>query len=203
MFLVFNSMLFSRLIKIFFLVLGLSAAITVSADIYKYVAPGGEIFYTDEPTHSQFKLIIRSRPKNYSKAYKRYKQNKKKYTSIIKVIAQKHNFDEHLIHAIIRAESAYDPLARSSAGAVGMMQLMPATAKRYGVTDRRDPTQNIDAGVRYMKDLLKMFNSNLKLAVAAYNAGENAVFKYKKTIPPYPETRKYVKRVLSFYNKAS
>ena len=196
-------MQFSRQIKIIFLISGLSATISVSADIYKYVAPGGEIFYTDEPTHSAFKLIIRSPPKNYSKAYKHYKQNRKKYTPIIKVIAQKHNFDEHLIHAIIRAESAYDPLALSSAGAVGMMQLMPETAKRYGVTNRRDPTQNIDAGVRYMKDLLKMFNSDLKLAVAAYNAGENAVLKYKKTIPPYPETQKYVKRVLSFYNKTS
>lgn len=196
-------MLFSKQIKILLLLAGFLAINTASADIYKYVAPDGGVYYTDEPAHSQFKLIIRSRPKNYSKAYKRYKQNKKKYAPIIKVIAQKHNFDEHLIHAIIRAESAYDPLALSSAGAVGMMQLMPATAKRYGVIDRRDPTQNIDAGVRYMKDLLGMFNSDLKLAVAAYNAGENAVFKYKKTIPPYPETRKYVQRVLSFYNNRS
>lgn len=196
-------MLFSRKIKLFFVVTGLLAINTASADIYKYVAPDGGVYYTDEPPHSQFKLIIRSRPKNYSKAYKRYKINKKKYAPIIKVIAQKHNFDEQLIHAIIRAESAYDPLARSSAGAVGMMQLMPETAKRYGVNDRRDPTQNIDAGVRYMKDLLTMFNSDLKLAVAAYNAGENAVLKYKKTIPPYPETRKYVQRVLSFYQKTS
>ncbi len=196
-------MLFSRLIKILFLFAGFLAINTASADIYKYVAPDGGVYYTDEPAHSQFKLIIRSRPKNYSKAYKRYKQNKKKYASLIKVIAQKHAFDEHLLHAIIRAESAYDPHALSSAGAVGMMQLMPATAKRYGVTDRRNPAQNIDAGVRYMKDLLNMFNSDLKLAVAAYNAGENAVLKYKRTIPPYPETRKYVQRVLSFYNNKS
>jgi soluble lytic murein transglycosylase-like protein len=92
---------------------------------------------------------------------------------------------------------------RSYAGAVGLMQLMPATAKRYGVKNRRNPAQNISGGTRYLKDLLKMFNSNLKLAVAAYNAGENAVIKYRNSIPPYRETRNYVKKVLRFYQQTS
>ena len=79
------------------------------------------------------------------------------------------------------------------------MQLMPETAKRYGVRNRTDPSENINGGTRYLKDLLKMFNSNLSLAVAAYNAGENAVKKYNNSIPPYPETRNYVKQVLALY----
>ena len=81
------------------------------------------------------------------------------------------------------------------------MQLMPETAKRYGVSNPKDASQNIDCGTRYLKDLLKMFNSNLKLAVASYNAGEGAVKKYNNAIPPYPETQNYVRQVLALYRK--
>ncbi|MCL7422741.1 MAG: lytic transglycosylase domain-containing protein [Methylobacter sp.] len=173
----------------------------VLADVYKYIDPEGHVYYTDDPKNKLYKRIIRTRPKSYSKALPYVSVNKKKYADMIAQAAAKHQVDEKLVHAVIQAESAYDAAAVSSAGAVGLMQLMPATARRYGVTDRRDPDQNINGGTRYLKDLLKMFNSNLDLAVAAYNAGENAVIKYHNSIPPYPETRNYVKQVLALYNK--
>jgi soluble lytic murein transglycosylase-like protein len=121
----------------------------------------------------------------------------RKYADLIARAADKHQVDAKLVHAVIRAESAYNATAISSAGAVGLMQLMPGTARRFGVADRRDPYQNIDGGTRYLKHLLRLFDSDLSLAVAAYNAGENAVIKNRKSTPPYAETRHYVKEVLS------
>lgn len=123
--------------------------------------------------------------------------NKGKYANLIALAADKHQVDAKLLHAVVQAESAYNATAISSAGAVGLMQLMPGTAKRFSVADRRDPYQNIDGGTRYLKHLLQLFNSDLNLAVAAYNAGENAVIKNNNAIPPYSETRHYVKKVLS------
>ncbi|MGR9115234.1 MAG: transglycosylase SLT domain-containing protein [Gammaproteobacteria bacterium] len=171
------------------------------ADVYKYTAPDGRVYYTDQPEHRYYKRIIRTKPHGYAKAFTHLKQNKAKYSQIISDAASKHKVDEKLLHAVIQAESAYHAQAVSSAGAVGLMQLMPATAKRYGVENRTDPVENVNGGTRYLKDLLKMFNSNLSLAVAAYNAGENAVKKYNNSIPPYPETRNYVKQVLALYRK--
>lgn len=126
---------------------------------------------------------------------------KSKFADLINQAANKHNVDPRLVHAVIQTESAYNAGAISSAGAVGLMQLMPDTARRYGVTDRSNPDQNVDGGTRYLKDLIKMFTPNLDLAVAAYNAGENAVIKYHYSIPPYPETQNYVKQVLSLYSR--
>ena len=173
----------------------------VYADIYKYTAPDGKIYYTDKPDHSKYKRIIRSKPRNYATALTYSSKNKEIYTPIIKAAAAKHQIDPNLLHAVIQAESAYDAKAISSAGAVGLMQLMPGTAKQYGVINRRDPEQNINGGAKYLKFLLNLFDSNLKLAIAAYNAGENAVKKYKNSIPPYPETQHYVKKVLALYDK--
>src|SRR6185295_10750786 len=104
-----------------------------------------------------------------------------------------------LVHAVIRAESGYNTNAVSSKGAIGLMQLIPATAQRYGVQDSYDPTQNIQGGTRYLRDLMKMFNGNLELAIAGYNAGENAVIRAGNRVPPYPETLAYVPKVLGFY----
>ena len=106
-----------------------------------------------------------------------------------------------LIRAVINVESGYNPSARSHAGAVGLMQLMPGTAQRYGVTNRLDPEQNIRGGARYLRDLKAMFNNNLQLVLAAYNAGEQAVIRYGKKIPPFRETTEYVPKVLSHYRK--
>ncbi|GAB4279843.1 MAG: hypothetical protein Kow0065_25160 [Methylomicrobium sp.] len=171
-----------------------------SADIYKYVSPTGKVYYTDRPTHRFYKRIIRTRPASYNWAVGRMKSNKRKYDDIIAKAASDFQLDEKLVHAVIQAESAYHAQAVSSAGAVGLMQLMPDTARRYGVNDRTDPVQNVYGGTHYLKDLLAMFDSNLTLAIAAYNAGEGAVKKYNNSIPPYPETRNYVKQVLAFYN---
>lgn len=107
-----------------------------------------------------------------------------------------------LIEAVITAESAFNPLAVSRTGAVGLMQLMPATAARFGVTDRTDPEQNILGGAKYLNFLLQKFG-NKKLAIAAYNAGEGNVKKHRNKIPPFPETRKYVPKVLAYYAKYS
>ncbi len=191
-------------IFILFFLVGLFFCRIGFADIYKYVSSDGTVHFTDKRVHKRYKRVIKSKiRKSKSRiAYKSLKKNKEKYSPLILAIASDNQMDPKLLHAIIRAESAYDPNAVSRAGAVGLMQLMPATAKRYGVTDRRNPNQNIKGGTRYLKDLLKMFGSNLKLAIAAYNAGENAVIKYRHSIPPYPETQKYVKTVMAYYQKA-
>ena len=118
---------------------------------------------------------------------------------LINDAARAYGLDPKLVHAVIRAESGYNANAVSSKGAVGLMQLIPATAQRYGVQDSYDPGQNIQGGTRYLRDLLKMFNGNMELAIAGYNAGENAVIRAGNRIPPYPETMAYVPKVLSFY----
>lgn len=172
------------------------------ADIYKYVSPAGGVYYTDEPKKGfDYRLIIRTRPPTYNHDLQLMSGNKHKFADLIAKAAAKHNMDPKLLHAVIQAESAYNPHAVSSAGAVGLMQLMPDTAKRYGVVDRRDAEQNVDGGARYLKDLLALFNANLRLAVAGYNAGEGAVIKYHHSIPPYPETRQYVQQVMALYGK--
>lgn len=173
------------------------------ADIYKFIDTDGRIYYTDKPKSKEYKRIIRTRPINYSAALPYMGVNRQKFADLIAEAASRHQVDVKLLHAVIQAESAYDASAISSAGAVGLMQLMPDTARRYGVMDRHNPVQNIDGGTHYLKDLLRMFNSNLNLAVAAYNAGENAVIRYNHTIPPYPETVNYVKTVMGLYNRSS
>ena len=174
----------------------------VDADIFKYVDPTGRVYYTDNAAAgSGYRLFIRTRPKTYVKDLKSMSGNKLKYADLIAKVAERHQVDPRLLHAVIQAESAYNPNAISAAGAVGLMQLMPDTARRYGVSDCRDAEQNIDAGTRYLKDLLALFNADLKLAVAGYNAGEAAVIKYHRTVPPYPETQNYVQQVLTLYAK--
>ena len=122
------------------------------------------------------------------------------YHPLIKKAAEKHRIDTDLIHVVIRAESNYDAFAISSAGAMGLMQLMPATARQYGVGNVFDPAQNIEGGVRYLKDLVRLYNGQTKLVLAAYNAGQEAVRKYKG-IPPYPETKSYIAAIMKSYKK--
>lgn len=130
-----------------------------------------------------------------------YSSNKRRFSPAIAAAAREFGVSRALLHAVIRAESAYDPNAVSKAGAVGLMQLMPVTAKRFGVRDRRNPSQNLKGGTRYLRHLLELFSGNMDLAVAAYNAGENAVIRYDRTVPPYRETRQYLKRVKQQFNK--
>jgi soluble lytic murein transglycosylase-like protein len=121
------------------------------------------------------------------------------FSSLINQAAEKYNVNPELVDAVVHAESNYNPSAVSSAGALGLMQLMPATASWLGVSDPLDPVQNIDGGVRFLSQLLDRYNGNTSLAVAAYNAGPGAVDKYGG-IPPYQETQTYVTRVLGYFN---
>ena len=126
-----------------------------------------------------------------------------KYEAEIARCADDHGVDSALVKAVIKAESNYDNRAISRAGAQGLMQLMPATARLRNVDNPFNPAQNIDGGVRHLKYLLSTFNGDTKLALAAYNAGENAVRKYNDSVPPYPETKNYVSTVLSHYGRYS
>lgn len=122
-------------------------------------------------------------------------QLRAKYDNVVRSIANKYRVEHTLIHSIIRAESNYDRFAVSSKGALGLMQLMPATAIQYGVKNVFDPRENIEGGVKYLKDLIKLYNGNTKLVLAAYNAGQEAVKRYNG-IPPYRETRNYISRIM-------
>jgi soluble lytic murein transglycosylase-like protein len=120
---------------------------------------------------------------------------------VVEDAARAHGLDSALLHAVIAVESGYDAKAVSKKGATGLMQLMPATAKRYGVADAFDPAQNVSGGAKYLRDLLDLFDSDTRLALAAFNAGENAVLKYGRRIPPYRETLRYVPKVLDHYRR--
>lgn len=124
--------------------------------------------------------------------------SKPQLLSMISQVAQKHGVDEKLVKAVIKQESGFNPKARSHCGAMGLMQLMPGTAKTLGVTDAYNPVQNVDGGVRHLKWLLSKYNGNVILALAAYNAGSGAVDKYDG-VPPYKETQNYVRSILANY----
>lgn len=128
-----------------------------------------------------------------------YSKNKNAFDSIIRQAAQKHGVAEGLIKAVMHTESGFNVRARSRVGAQGLMQLMPATARRFNVNDAYDPHQSIMAGAKYLAWLMKRFNGNVSLALAGYNAGEGNVAKYNG-IPPFRETQDYVRRVTSRYN---
>ena len=128
------------------------------------------------------------------------RQNKN-FDEIIKAVAEKYNLEASLIHSIIRTESDYNPHCISSKGALGLMQLMPETAKIYGVGNPFEPRDNIEGGVRYLKDLINLYDRRTRFVLAAYNAGQTAVKKYGG-IPPYPETRNYIEKVMASYPKS-
>jgi len=122
---------------------------------------------------------------------------------IIDAAAREHALPPSLLHAVIAVESGYNPRAVSKAGAKGLMQLMPETGSRFGARDLFDATQNVRAGAQYLKWLLGTFDGDMALALAGYNAGENAVMRYGNKIPPYRETQEYVPKVLAVYKQLS
>ncbi len=184
------------------LLLGAPAA---EANIYSFKDENGVTHFTNMPhLDRRYKLVYRIpttgnlRPNAWSPGGPSSIEISR-LIPIINDAARINGVDPRLIHAVIRAESGYNANAVSPKGAIGLMQLIPATAQRYGVQDIYDPVQNVSGGVRYLRDLLNMFNGNLELAIAGYNAGENAVVRAGNRIPPYPETRAYVPKVMSFY----
>ena len=195
------------LLSVVLLVSAVSAEIA-HADIYRYVDADGAVHFTNVPQDSRFKVYLKEKrradPVTETLAGEiRYYDEKERarYAKPIQDAAKATRLDAALIHAVISAESGYNPFARSRKGAAGLMQLMPETAKRYGVKNRLDPAQNISGGARYLRDLIRMFNNDVQLAVAAYNAGERAVVRAGNRIPPYQETMTYVPRVMSYYRK--
>ena len=125
------------------------------------------------------------------------------YNHEVVAAAKETSLDPALIHAVIATESKHNPRAKSNKGAFGLMQLMPATARRFNVKDRNDPKQNIVAGAKYLRELLTLYKGDLQLTLAAYNAGPAAVKKYSNHIPPYRETIHYVPKVLKYYQQYS
>jgi soluble lytic murein transglycosylase-like protein len=179
------------------------------ADIFTFTDENGVVHFTNLPSSDKRYRLLRKEgdnpapaPRNVSAAaWLPSEVLIQRYAPIIDTAARAYGVDKNLVHAVISAESAYNPVALSKAGAMGLMQLMPDTARRYGVKNIFDPAENIHGGVRYLRDLLVMFNGNIELAVAAYNAGENAVIKYGNKIPPYAETVHYVPKVLGYYRR--
>jgi len=179
-------------------VLGLAASSDSRADIYKYIDQDGVVHFSNVPSRDgKWVLIIREKKVQFNLG-----ENFKKYEPEIWKASQRYTVDYHLVRAVIKAESNFNPKAVSRAGARGLMQLMPQTASLLQVNDSFHPEDNIDGGVRYLRYLLNIYNDNISLALAAYNAGERAVFNYRG-IPPYQETQTYVQRVLRYYQEYS
>ncbi|MBU0651291.1 MAG: lytic transglycosylase domain-containing protein [Proteobacteria bacterium] len=169
-------------------------------DIYKYTDSEGVIHLTNIPTEHGVPYVLVIREK---RVIFQLKRDVAGYDDLIAKASSKYRVDSSLVKAVIKAESNFNHRAVSPVGAQGLMQLMPATAASLQVRDAFHPETNIDGGVRYLRYLMNLFNGNLPLVLAAYNAGENAVLRHNNRIPPYRETQTYVKRVLNLFDKYS
>jgi soluble lytic murein transglycosylase-like protein len=195
-----------------------SAAIAAEDSIFMRKMADGIVELSNIPGDSNFELLLAAPPPAVSGlqasrsttpdkyGIKSTRDNKATeraalYRELIADIAKQSDIDPRLLHAVITVESGYDAEAVSAKGAIGLMQLMPGTARRYGVRNSHDPAQNLLGGASYLRDLLKMFNNDLGLALAAYNAGENSVIRFGNRIPPYRETTAYVPKVMGIYEK--
>jgi soluble lytic murein transglycosylase-like protein len=173
------------------------------ADVWFYEDQHGVMHFAQEKKGSKWRLLMRT-PKSLdppkAKSIPLRSPSERPYHQLIVDSAKRHKLDPALVHAVVATESNYKHNAVSRAGAMGLMQLMPATAERFSVTDPFIPEQNIEAGSRYLRWLLDEFES-LQLALAAYNSGENTVKRYGYKIPPYKETQNYVTKVIERYKK--
>ncbi len=186
---------------IFAALLSASAA-EARPQIYTYVDADGLRHYTDVPDNNRYRLLVLS-PQDRTASGDRYDAmllaKAGRYDSIIEKAADSASVEPNLLRAVIVVESGFNSRAVSKRGAMGLMQLMPATATRYGAAHPFDPHENVHAGARYLKFLIDRFGQNLRLALAAYNAGENAVDRNGGQVPPFAETMAYVPRVLRIY----
>jgi soluble lytic murein transglycosylase-like protein len=191
-----------RTLILLFLIIQPCAISTAWADIYSYTDANGSMYFSNIPDDPHYKFILKT-PQNEAVSAPpttpAHTSKQQRYLPLVADAARIYDLEPALLHAVISTESGYNPAAKSPKGAMGLMQLMPATAKRYGITDAYDPTQNIQAGAQYLHDLMLLFNNDMKLTLAAYNAGENAVIRFGNQIPPYSETMRYVPKVLAHY----
>ncbi len=177
------------------------------ADIYAYTDAAGTTHFSNVPDDARYRLIVRTPPVAVAGAETpdarraaSWLARSTDYDAAIARAAQTANVRPELVRAVIVVESGFNPRAISRRGAIGLMQLLPTTARRYGAFNAFDPEQNIRAGALYLSDLIARFGEKkLELVLAAYNAGENAVEKYGRHVPPYRETRAYVPNVLKMY----
>jgi membrane-bound lytic murein transglycosylase MltF len=179
---------------------------SLQAEIYSYVDKDGVAHFTNTPTSNKYSSrkyryigneFSRIRFMSISRPFTQINCNQ--YDDIIRKASNQHGIKYELVKAIIHAESSFNPNAVSPAGACGLMQLMPENIEKFNVSDPFDPHENIMAGTKFFRQLLDRYDSDLKLTLAAYNAGPGAVDQYRG-IPPYPETKDYVYRVLHYYN---
>ena len=190
----------SRIIIIIaFVLVSINVVNAKSLKVYKHIDKDGIIHYSSKkPNVKNFRILnIRCPECGWKNKVNWYNTPlvRNKFEKEIQAAATKWSIEPSLIKAIIHAESSFKADIQSSAGAQGLMQLMPATQKIYSVTNPYNPAQNIQAGTAYLKHLLKTYDNNLRLSLAAYNAGEGAVKKYDNNVPPYKETENYIKRV--------
>lgn len=170
------------------------------AQTFRFVASDGTVHYTNAPRDPSYQRMgFAVRPGDIPQGAVVTAENRDGFLRFAREAAARYGVPERLVTAVIRAESGFNPRAVSSKGARGLMQLMPQTASLLGVRDSFDPAENVDGGVRHLRGLIERFGNSLPLAIAAYNAGEQAVT-YYRGIPPYPETQDYVQKVLSLFN---
>ena len=187
---------------IFFAAVLAATAAAAHPKIYSYVDADGTRHYTDVPDNNRYKLLALS-SEDMTESGQHYDlrilARATQYDSIIEKAAVSAALEPNLLRAVIVVESGFNSRAVSKRGAVGLMQLMPATATRFGVSNPFDPKENVHGGARYLKFLIDRFGQNIRLALAAYNAGEEAVDRNGGQIPPFTETMAYVPRVLKIY----
>jgi len=177
--------------------LNLFAISPAQADIYRYVDAKGAVHFTNTPTHGKWDFYCKEKSSSAPTQVSSYRD-------IIQHYSNQYRLDEALVKAVIKVESDYNPRSVSSKGAQGLMQLIPETARGLRVVNPFDPSENIRGGSQYLRQMLDQFDGNLELALAAYNAGPNAVRRHGG-IPPYDETRTYIQRVkhyIDYYRKA-
>jgi soluble lytic murein transglycosylase-like protein len=175
------------------------AAAVAHADIYGFVDAAGVTHFSNVPDDKRYRLVLATPAEAPREHPGKWLAKSGVYDPMIERAARAAAVRPELVRAVIVVESAFNPRAISKRGAQGLMQLQPATARRYGVSNAFDPEQNITAGARYLSDLMVRFGNNLELTLAAYNAGEEAVERYGRSIPPFSETRHYVPNVIRVY----